>query len=173
MPDIQNGRVTADPDGSFVVFLIGMRINALWRVHRWGPVFLAMPRMLRELSTGEKRGLLGYRVRWGGRNVELVQYWRSFDQLRSYARVRDAEHRPAWADYNRAVGEDGSVGIWHETYLVEEGRHESVYRNMPPHGLAEATASAPAEGRRRTAAGRLGKGDGRPRSRPQQRAETR
>lgn len=160
MGDVDTGRVAADPDGGFVLFLIGMRVNAFWKVHRWIPVFLAMPRMLRELSGEEDGGLLGYRVRWGGRNVEVVQYWRSFAHLRSYARDRGAEHLPAWDAYNRTAGEDASVGIWHETYLVDEGQYETVYRNMPRHGLAEATSAVPADGRRRTAAGRLGRTEG-------------
>ena len=42
-------RMTAEVEGEFVVFLIGMRINAFWKIHKWLPVALAMPRMLREL----------------------------------------------------------------------------------------------------------------------------
>ena len=41
-------RVTAEIEGDFVIFLIGMRINKLWKVHKWLPVFRAMPRMIRE-----------------------------------------------------------------------------------------------------------------------------
>jgi hypothetical protein len=160
MVSIEIDRVTADIDGDFVVFLIGMRINALWKVHKWLPVFRAMPRMLRELSAQEESGLLGYRTRWGGRNFEVIQYWRSFEQLHAYARNRDAEHMPAWADFNRRIGRDGSVGIWHETYLVKDGQYETVYRNMPPYGLAAATEAIPATGRRKTAAGRLGQSEG-------------
>ncbi|MFB6255318.1 MAG: monooxygenase family protein [Haloplanus sp.] len=43
MPGIVPERVTAEVEGDLVVFLIGMRINSLWKVHRWLPVFLAMP----------------------------------------------------------------------------------------------------------------------------------
>jgi hypothetical protein len=157
MGAIETQRVTADMEGDFVVFLIGMRINALWRVHKWVPVFLAMPRMLRELAAVDDSGLLGFRTRWGGRNFEVIQYWRSFAKLHAYARDSDAEHLPAWADFNRRVAGNGSVGIWHETYLIEAGQYEAVYRNMPPYGLAGASAVVPATGRRRTAAGRLGK----------------
>ncbi|KEF41881.1 MAG: hypothetical protein ER33_09045 [Cyanobium sp. CACIAM 14] len=42
--------MTAEIEGDFVVFLIGMRINKIWKVHRWLPVFQAMPRMIRELQ---------------------------------------------------------------------------------------------------------------------------
>lgn len=157
MVDIETERVTAEVDDPFVVFLIGMRINAFWQVHKWLPVFLAMPRMLAELEEQEESGLLGYRTRWGIRNVEVIQYWRSFDHLRDYAREPDAEHLPAWSDFNRDIGGDGSVGIWHETYVVDPDRYEAVYRNMPSYGLAEATQTVSATGDRKTAAGRLGR----------------
>ncbi|MES1936139.1 DUF4188 domain-containing protein [Salinisphaera hydrothermalis] len=156
MARIESQRMMADVEGDFVVFLIGMRVNALWRVDRWWPVSRAMPKMLQELSAKPELGLLGYRGRWGGRNVELIQYWRSFDQLRAYAAARESEHLPAWREFNRRTSGNDSVGIWHETYLVQAGQFETVYRNMPTHGLAAATAVKPATGRHMTAAGRLG-----------------
>ena len=33
-------------EGDFVVFLIGLRINKPWMLHKWLPVFRAMPRMI-------------------------------------------------------------------------------------------------------------------------------
>ena len=160
MSNIESERVTADVQDEVVVFLIGMRINALWKLHKWVPVFLAMPRMLSELEAHEDSGLLDYRTRWGGRNFEVIQYWRSFEALRGYAHDREAEHLQAWADFNRRFRSDGSVGIWHETYLVHEDTYEAVYNNMPPYGLAAATRMVPATGRRATAAGRLGWSEG-------------
>lgn len=160
MAQIKKERVTADIEGDFVVFLIGMRINAFWKVHKWFPVFLAMPKMLRELSTHDDLGLLGFRTRWGGRNIEVIQYWRSFEKLHAYARNQDAEHLPAWASFNRKIADNGSVGIWHETYLVKEGQYEAVYRNVPPYGLAAASTVISAAGRHKTAAGRLGRSEG-------------
>ena len=38
-------RLTAEMDGDFVVFLIGMRVNKPWKVHKWLPVARAMPRL--------------------------------------------------------------------------------------------------------------------------------
>ena len=160
MEDIEKERVTASIEGDFVVFVIGMRINAFWKMRKWLPVFLAMPKMLRELSVKDDLGLLGFRTRWGGRNIEVIQYWRSFEKLHAYARNRDAEHLPAWANFNRQIAGNGSVGIWHETYLVKEGQYEAVYRNMPPYGLAAATKAISASGHRKTAAGRLGRSGG-------------
>ena len=160
MARVRKERVAPHIEGDFVVFLIGMRINAFWKVHKWVPVFLAMPRMLRELSSRDDLGLLGFRGRWAGRNLEVIQYWRSFEQLHAYARHQNAEHLPAWARFNRTIADNGAVGIWHESFLVREGQYEAVYRNMPPYGLAAASAAVPATGRRKTAAGRLGRSEG-------------
>ena len=43
-------RVRAQIDGDVVVFIIGMRINKIWKVHKRLPVFFGMPRMLKELT---------------------------------------------------------------------------------------------------------------------------
>ena len=86
----------------------------------------------------------------------LVQYWRSFEHLETYARNRDATHWPAWVAFNKRIGSDGDVGIWHETYLIPGGSYECVYNNMPPIGLGEATTLVPAAGRKATAASRAG-----------------
>ena len=47
------------------MFLMGMRINKPWRPDLWRPVFLAMPKMLAELSKDKDSGLLGYRLAIG------------------------------------------------------------------------------------------------------------
>ena len=47
---IHSERLTADLEGDFAVFLIGMRINKPWKIGKWWPVAQAMPRMLRELA---------------------------------------------------------------------------------------------------------------------------
>jgi hypothetical protein len=150
-------RVTAAIEGDFVVFLIGMRINKVWKVWKWLPSFAAMPRMLRELEQSADSGFLGAGQYFGSpRRPMLVQYWRSFEHLETYARSKDAAHWPAWVAFNKRVGSNGDVGIWHETYLVPAGRYECVYNNMPPIGLGMATSLVPAAGRKATAAARAG-----------------
>src|SRR5580704_3654536 len=153
---IRDGRFAAEIEGDFVVFLIGMRINHLLLVHKWLPVARAMPRMLRELMQRPELGLLGARAYLSGRTLMTVQYWRSFEQLHAYAHARDKEHLPAWAAFNRAVGGNGSVGVFHETYSVRAGDYECVYVNMPRYGLARAGEMVPAVGRLQSAMTRMG-----------------
>jgi hypothetical protein len=153
-------RMTARLDGDFVVFLIGMRVNKWWKFWKWGPVATAMPRMLIELAERPELGLLHARTVFGFPNLLVIQYWRSFEQLHAYASDRSLAHLPAWRDFNRKIASNGDVGIWHETYLVKDGAHESVYNNMPIWGLAAAGAHVPAEGSFRSAKGRLRQTDG-------------
>jgi hypothetical protein len=47
-------RMTAQMEGDFVVFLIGMRINSFSKVHKWLPVAMAMPRMLSRNESSKK-----------------------------------------------------------------------------------------------------------------------
>lgn len=149
-------RMTASIEGDFVVFLIGMRINKPWKLHKWVPAITAMPKMLKELSRQpvEETGFLGQTGLGFG---ILVQYWRSFEHLERYARDPDQEHYPAWIAFNKAMKADRSdVGIWHETYLVKAGQYETVYSGMPPLGLGKATELVPATGKRSEARARLG-----------------
>ncbi|MEM1118044.1 MAG: DUF4188 domain-containing protein [Bacteroidota bacterium] len=151
-------RLAARIEGDFVVFLIGMRINALHRPDKWVPVARAMGRAMVELRANPDLGLLGSRTLRAGRHIDVVQYWRSFEHLHAYARARDAAHLPAWRAYNRAVRGNDAVGVWHETFLVRAGDYEAVYRSMPPYGLAAASGHAEAVGNLHSAAGRLGRG---------------
>jgi hypothetical protein len=77
------------------------------------------------------------------------------DQLLEYAKSKDAEHLPAWRRYNRAVGKDGSVGVWHETYMAKPGTYENVYVNMPAFGLGKAGVLEKVAAKREAAIERL------------------
>ena len=153
---INKSRLTGTIEGDFVVFLIGMRVNQPLAVHKWGPVVMAMPRMIKELHRQPELGFLHAEM-WFGRTTIMVQYWRSMEQLLDYARDKSAEHLPAWRAFNQSVGTDGSVGIWHETYSITPGNFESIYVNMPAFGLGKAGRLEPVAGARNSAAGRLGK----------------
>src|SRR5215217_1871266 len=102
MAEVIDKRVTAEIDGAFVVFLIGMRINKIWKAWKWLPIF-AMPRMLRELEQRPEAGFLGASEYFGSpRRPMLVRFWRSFEHLETYARSRDAAHWPAWGRVQQA-----------------------------------------------------------------------
>ena len=156
MAQIFAGRFAAKFEGPFVVFLIGVRINRLFAVRKWMSVTKAMPAMLEELRLRPELGLLHAEFALTWRGAMIVQYWRSFEHLHAYASMRDAKHLPAWAAFNRSVGNDGTVGIWHETYEVATGRFETGYGNMPRWGLAAAGEHVPAVGRMSTARERMG-----------------
>ena len=156
MAQVVNGRYTARMDEPFVVFIIGMRVNRPLDFRKWVPTALAMGPMLKELYANPQKGFLGAEtfVYWPG--VALLQYWRSFEDLERFARSPDDPHLPAWQRFNRTIGKDGSVGIFHETYIVERGNYEAVYGNMPVFGLAAASHSIPVRRKAHTAAARIG-----------------
>jgi hypothetical protein len=159
MAGVFRGRYTAQIDGPFVVFVIGMRINQFWKIWRWLPTLMAMQPMLVELYTHPEKGFLGAEFSVNLRGPVSVQYWRSFDQLEAYARSKDGAHWPAWVAFNKRTRySSGDVGIWHETYRVAAGQYETVYGSMPAVGLGKAAGLVPATGKRDAARGRLGGG---------------
>jgi Domain of unknown function (DUF4188) len=152
MSDITPRRMAAEVDGDFVVFLIGMRINKLWKVHKWWPVFRAMQPMFKELSARPESGFLGSTFGF----PVIVQYWRSFEHLEAYARDHNGLHWPVWVAFNKRTGQaGGDVGIWHETYRVAAGQYDAVYSGMPPFGLGQVGRLVSATGKRETARGRI------------------
>ncbi len=160
MARIYQERMTSEIEGDFVVFLIGFRANKWWKVWKWLPVARSMPRMIVELIQNPDLGLLHARSHFGFGSAMVVQYWRSFEHLHEYAVDRNAEHLPAWQAFNKAIGVNGDVGIWHETYLIKDGQYECIYGNMPAYGLGLAGNLVPAAGKARSARGRLRRTDG-------------
>jgi len=157
--EIHRGRYTAEMPDDFVVFLIGMRINRLWKLHKWLPMARAMPGMLRWLDQHPEAGLIKAHNGWL-HGPAVVQYWRSFDDLARFARSADQPHLPAWKFFNQAVRGSGDVGIWHETYRVRAGEYECIYGNMPRVGLGAAGLHQPVGSTGQSAARRIGASDG-------------
>lgn len=83
----------------------------------------------------------------------MIQYWRSIDDLLSYAKFE--KHLTAWKNFNQKVGKNDSVGIYHETYQVKEGNYESFYGNMPFYGLGKALELIPITPKQESAQERL------------------
>src|SRR5437764_2624566 len=155
MAKVFAGRWTGRIDGDFVVFLIGMRLNRPWKVRHLPWFMTTMPRMLKELEAQPDSGFLGAQraAMFGG--LAVVQYWRSFEDLERYARNPDAEHLPAWREFNKRIRDSGTIGIWHETYRIQAGDYEVIYGNMPEVGLGAAGTHEPL-GSTSTAARRVG-----------------
>ena len=150
---------TARLEGDFVVFLIGARVRKWWQVHLWLPVARAMPRMLAELQARPELGLLASQPLGFG---TTVQYWKSVEHLMAYAAARDSEHLPAWRSFNQKARRTGSIGIWHETYVIKNGNYENIYHQMPPFGLGRAGSLTPVGtggGARKRLSGDLSDGD--------------
>ena len=157
MATIFPGRYTAQTNEPFVVFLIGMRVNRLLHFSKWMPVAKAMPPMIEELKQHPELGFLHTEIALYWRGVINLQYWRSFDHLHAFAHMRDGKHLPAWAEFNRRVGNNGAVGIWHETYQVQPGGYEAIHVNMPRFGLLRAFEALPVTGRLDNARSRMGR----------------
>jgi hypothetical protein len=159
MTQVQSGRRTHEHDGEVVVFVVGMRVNRWRAVRSWSAALRAMPRMLAELSREQDRGMLRQSTALGPHGPQVTTYWRSVADLLAYASDGDGEHRPAWRAFNAAARRTpGAVGIWHETYVVPAGAHESIYCDMPLTGLAAATSSVPVASRGDRAGQRLSAG---------------
>src|SRR5258708_20200749 len=148
MAKVIPGRVTAQADEPFVVFLIGIRINKFLAFRKWIPTARAMGPMLRTLYQHPEKGFLGAEIYFKLRGPVLIQYWRSFEDLERFARDKNDPHLSAWRRFNKAIGSDGSGGILHETFLVEAGSYEALYANMPVFAFAAPTKHVPAAGRR-------------------------
>ena len=147
-----SSRMSGELEGEFVVSLIGVRVNKPWKLRKWIPMFLAMPKMLKELEAHPESGFLGHT----GLGRVIVQYRRLFEHSEAYARAKNRKHWPAWVDFNRRLGNSrDDVGIWHETYKIKPGKYETIYSGMPPFGLGKVGKLVPATGAREAARSRM------------------
>ena len=144
MPEVKQGRWTAQIEGDFVLFLIGARLDPLHLIRSIGDFGgrRGMSYMLDYLMKHPEKGLLAYEMGF----KTIVQYWRSFEHLEAFAKDKDDPHLEVWRSYWRRVGKSGRTGIWHETFLVRAGEYECIYGNMPPYGLGKAGKLVPVAG---------------------------
>src|SRR5699024_5294183 len=136
------GRYRTENSEGVVVFMIGMRVNQYLAVHKWLPVFAAMLPMIKVLYTHkEELGILSMENFFGLRTTVMNHNSHTVDDLLAYARGK--KHLTAWRDFNRKVGDNKAVGIYHESYQVKRENYESVFANMPLHGLSKALPQIP------------------------------
>lgn len=151
---IYTGRFTTENTEDIVVFIIGMRVNRRLALHKWLPVFKAMPGMIKELYMNkDELGFLSMESYFGLRTTVMIQYWRSMEDLLTYA--KNEKHLTAWENFNKKAGNNEAVGIYHETYQVKNGDYESIYGNMPLYGLGKALKHIPITAERNSARKRL------------------
>ena len=154
LKEIYTGRYTIDNTEDIVVFIIGMRINKRLAIHKWLPVFNAMPGMIKELYTNkDELGFLSMENYFGLRTTAMIQYWRSIDDLLSYA--KNEKHLTAWKKFNQKALNNDAVAIYHETYQVSKGQYEAMYVNMPVYGLGKVLTPTPVTIEKNTARKRL------------------
>lgn len=145
-------KMVVEFDGDFVMMLLGMRINKPWKIHKWLPTMLAMPKMLKELKAHPETGYLGHQ-QFG---FLVIVYFRSFDQLEAYAHGKAYSHLPAWVKFGKSGGyASGDVGLWHELYQVRPGNYEAVYTAMPATGIGSFGTLIPAKQHRNSSRERM------------------
>ncbi|MDH5161408.1 monooxygenase family protein [Heyndrickxia oleronia] len=70
----------------------------------------------------------------------MIQYWRSSKDLHSYA--RNEKHLTPWRNFSKKIGNNDSVGIYHETFKLNNRSYEST-GNIPLYGLGKALKHIP------------------------------
>ena len=144
MSAIMAGRFTAQMDEPFVVFLFGLRVNKPLAFKKWRWITRAFPQMVHMLAAHPEKGFLHGEqfFRFPPLTTIMVSYWRSFEDLERFARDKNDPHQAAWRRFNQEIGADGSMAVWHEIYVIEPGKYEVAYDNMPLFGLAGAAGHA-------------------------------
>lgn len=143
MAQVMSGRMAAEIDGDFVLYINGFRLNKLRAVLKWLRAGRKIASMFEELADDPDSGFLGYQPALQGlRGGGSIQYWRSLEDLQRFAQDPNDMHVPAWKWVNENL-RNGEVGFWAEIYLIEEGNYETFYRDMPPKGLGSVSELVP------------------------------
>jgi hypothetical protein len=143
MSQVISGRMAAEIEGDFVLYINGFRLNKLRAFPKWLRAGLKAGKMFEELEKDPDSGFLGYQPALQGlRGGGSIQYWRSLEDLQRFAQDRNDMHVPAWRWVSESI-RNGEVGFWAEIYLIEDGNYETFYRDMPPKGLGEFTKLVP------------------------------
>jgi len=144
--------MTAAHSGPLVVFVIGMRINHFHKVGKWlAGVPARWVRCWESLIATRPSGFLGYRIpaaralRTGGRCCNTGAISTAWRPLPAPATRSTGQPGPR---STRPMGSDGTVGIFHETYVVPEHASETIYANMVLFGLGKVSGMVPATGSR-------------------------
>jgi hypothetical protein len=142
-------RLAAEMDGEFVVYINGMRLNHLRALDKYMIAGRKLAAMFDRLEADPDSGFLGYEpaIRGLGSGA-AIQYWRSLEDLQSFAQDPENRHVPArtWVNENVRKGE---IGFWAELYVIDDENYETVYRDVPPIGLGGVAELVPMDGHQR------------------------
>jgi hypothetical protein len=142
-------RLAAEMDGEFVVYINGMRLNKLRAIHKYLIAGRKLAAMFDRLEADPDSGFLGYEPAIRGlRSDAAIQYWRSLEDLRTFAQNSDDLHMPAWKWVNESIRK-GEIGFWAELYVIDDENYETFYRDVPPIGLGQIADLVPMEGHQR------------------------
>ena len=122
------------PEAGFVVYLIGIEFDSLWRVGHWLPVAKAGRDMLSELDASEADGLLAHELCLGRSSI-VIQYWQSLAELQTYAREKLTDDGSAWQGFHQCLERD-ELDVWYEAYRVSQGRYSLLPAQSMPIGSA-------------------------------------
>jgi len=147
-PGRYSAQISSQIEEPFILLFLGIRINNFLLFWKWIPTVLASLPMVYSLVRHRAAGFLGGQAFLFLPGIGIIQFWRSFDDLERFARNKHLPHLKGWRWYNKAIGATGSVGLWHEVYLVQPGDHEAMYDNMPVFGLAIGAKHIPVGERR-------------------------
>ncbi|MDQ0207722.1 hypothetical protein J2S05_002523 [Alkalicoccobacillus murimartini] len=130
-------RVAVNSDIPLAVFIIGVKVNKIWAVHKWLKSVLAMKPMVDELyKNKEELGFYHTEYYLSWRGVTLVQYWKSNEAIMDYSKGK--KHTEAYKLFYKTAAASNSLGIFHEAYSIEPNHYHSLYVNMPEAGLLKA-----------------------------------
>ena len=139
-----HGAYTADLDGDFVVFLIGMRVNKPWAVRRWWPTFAAMRPMIQELEARPELGLLHASSAGSAARSSSSTGAPSSSSTPSRA-TRTASTCRRGRSTTGAARASSAVGIWHETYRCAPASTRRSTATCRAAGSRSRAATSPSE----------------------------
>jgi Domain of unknown function (DUF4188) len=148
-------------EGNFVVFHIGAMPNRSMDMYfKW--MGNAMDEMQKELEEHPEYGCWGIENYVGTTGILSIRYWESLEALNGFARNASAKHKSRWTELFKVGQKSSDYGFWHEAFLVQNGKYETIYNHCPPLllGNARGVSLVPARGKYQSAAGRAGDSDG-------------
>ncbi len=132
-------RFTTKTDKPFTVFLTGVQCRKFTSMWKMPLVANRMLKMQAELKLNTEAGF------YHGENfftmtphftTLFLSYWDSAKSIEQFANSKIFSHLESAKDYLKNFLSDTNLGIWHETYVVEPEKVESLYYNMESFGLS-------------------------------------